>query len=187
MKITLCTEFLKKHKLTPNQTVLLYLLYYKKFNDISEIFGKLEARKIRDSLVGTQYMLSDTTQKFMETILSNKHVEKLLDIRIENINFWEFYNCYPIKVGGRVLRSAGPTSQVALKHEKKYVTRVKTVEKHQIAIKAITAYVAKQKQVGKLGFLPNMETVMNNSMWEQWEVFIEESGSEGQEWNSEQI
>ena len=187
MRLTLSVEQLKKTKLTPNQMLILHLIYYKKFDDIIEIFGKLEARKIRDSLVNTQYLLSDETQKFVETILSNKHVEKLLDIRIENINFWEFYNCYPIKVGGRVLRSAGPTSQVALKHEKKYVTRVKTVEKHQTAIKAITAYVAKQKQVGKLGFLPNMETVMNNALWEQWEVFIEESGSEGQEWNSEQI
>lgn len=187
MKIIVCTESLKKHKLTPDQTVLLYLLYYKKFEDISEIFGKLEARKIRDSLVNTQFVLSDWTQKFMETILSNKHVEKLLDIRIENINFWEFYNCYPIKVGSRVLRSAGPTSQVALKHEKKYVTKVKTLEKHQLAIKAINAFIAKQKQTNKLSYLPNMETVMNNALWEQWEVFIEDVGTEGAEWNNETI
>ena len=187
MKITLCTELLKKHKLTPDQTVLLYLLYHKKFDDLSEIFGKFAARNIRDSLVGTQFVLSDWTQKVTETVLSNKHVEKLLDIRIENINFWEFYNCYPIKVGSRVLRSAGPTSQVALKHEKKYVSKVKTLEKHQLAIKAINAFVAKQKQVGKLGFLPNMETVMNNALWEQWEVFIEDVGTEGGEWNNETI
>lgn len=187
MKITLCTELIKKHKLTPNQTVILYLLYYKKFDDISEIFGKLEARKIRDSLVDTQYILSDANQKFTETILSNKHIEKLFDIRVDDINFWEFYNCYPIKVGSRVLRSAGPTSQIALKHEKKYLTKVKKTDDHIKAIKAITAFVSKQKQAGKLAFLPNMETVMNNAMWEQWEVFIEENGKEGQEWFNETI
>jgi uncharacterized HAD superfamily protein len=180
-------EQLKKVKLTPNQMLIIYLIYYKQFENISEIFGKLEALKIRNSLVNTQFILSGANQKFTETILSNKHVEKLLDIRIENINFWEFYNCYPIKIGSRVLRSSGSNSQIALKHEKKYLSRVKTKERHELAIKSITVFVSKQKQANKLEFLPNMETVMNNSMWEQWEVFIEETGKEGQEWFNETI
>jgi 1,2-phenylacetyl-CoA epoxidase PaaB subunit len=32
-----------------------------------------------------------------------------------------------------------------------------------------------------------METVMNNSMWESWEVFIQDSGTEEQEWNNNLI
>ena len=36
-------------------------------------------------------------------------------------------------------------------------------------------------------YLPNMETVMNNSMWEQWEVFVQANGVEEQEWNSDLI
>jgi hypothetical protein len=187
MKLTLCTEQLKKAKITPDQMMLLYLIYYKKFEDISEIFGKLGAVNLRNTLLNTNYVLSDSTAKFTETVLSKKHVEKLLEIRSDDINFWEFYNCYPIKVGSRVLRSAGPTSQIALKHEKKYLARIKNTAAHNIAVKAITAFVSKQKQAGKLGFLPNMETVMNNAMWEQWEVFIEEAGTEGQEWNSDLI
>lgn len=187
MKITLCTEQLKKDKLTPNQVVLLYLMYHKKFEDIIEIYGKSEAIDLRDSMAFTNYILSDCSTKFTETVLSNKHIEKLFDIRSDDINFWEFYNCYPIKVGSRVLRSAGPTSQIALKHEKKYLSKVKKADDHTRAIKAITAFVSKQKQAGKLNFLPNMETVMNNAMWEQWEVFIEEVGVEGQEWNSDLI
>ena len=31
-----------------------------------------------------------------------------------------------------------------------------------------------------------METVMNNAMWEQWEVFINESNN-GEEWNTQVI
>jgi len=32
-----------------------------------------------------------------------------------------------------------------------------------------------------------METVMNNCMWEQWEVFIEDIEKGGREWNNESI
>ena len=32
-----------------------------------------------------------------------------------------------------------------------------------------------------------METVMNNSLWEQWEVFIQEKGKEEEEWNTTSI
>lgn len=186
MELVLNISKLKSSKLTPNQTVLLYLIYYDKFEDILEIFGKERALSIRNSLESTEYILSQGT-KFRETLLSKKHVEKLLGIRSDQINFWEFYNCYPVKVGSRVLRSAGPTTQVALKHEKKYLTRVKTVAQHQMAIKAISAFVAKKKLANDLQYLPNMETVMNNSLWEQWEVFIQETGKEEQEWNTESI
>ena len=44
-----------------------------------------------------------------------------------------------------------------------------------------------QKRSNKLQYLPNMETVLNNCMWEQWEVFIQDKGVEEQEWNSDQI
>ena len=162
---------MKRSNLTPNQLVLLKLLYYNNIENIVEIFGKTEALNIRNSLINSDYILSGET-KFTETILSKKNIEKLLNIRADNINFWEFYNCYPVKVGPRVLRSAGPTSQIALKHEKKYLSRVKTTEAHQQAINAIQSFVSKQKRANKLNFLPNIETVLNNSMWEQWDVFL---------------
>lgn len=186
MELTLSISKLKSSQLTPDQIYMLFLLYYQKFDDIAEIYGKQHAKKVRDSLETTDYVLSQGG-KFTETIISKKHVEKLLSIRSDQINFWEFYNCYPVKVGTRVLRAAGPTTQVALKHEKKYLSRVKTVAQHQLAIRAITAFVAKKKLAQDLKYLPNMETVMNNSLWEQWEVFIEKIGKEGQEWNTESI
>ena len=188
MEIKLTLELLKKSKLSPDCLVMLQLLYYKKFDDIAIIFGKTNSIKIRNRLiVTTDFILSHHTEKFTETILSNKAIEKLFEIRSDAINFWEFYNCYPVKVGSRVLRAAGPTTQIALKHEKKYLARVKTTAQHQVAIVAINAFVAKQKSSGKLEFLPNMETVMNNSSWEQWEVFIQENGKEEEEWNSTTI
>lgn len=177
---------MKRSNLTPNQLVLLKLLYYNQIDNIVEIFGKTEALIIRNSLIDSNYILSGNG-KFTETILSKKNIEKLFDIRADEINFWEFYNCYPIKVGSRVLRAAGPTSQIALKHEKKYLSRVRSTEAHQQAIRAINSFVSKQKRANKLNFLPNMETVLNNSMWEQWIIFIEDDGAEEQEWNNDQI
>lgn len=186
MEIVLNVLKMKNLGLTPNQIVVLYLLYYEKFDDILQIFGKQKALAIRNSLETTEYLLSNNT-KFTETVLSKKHVEKLLNIRSDQINFWEFYNCYPVKVGSRVLRASGPTSQVALKHEKKYLARVKSTKQHELAILSVSAFVAKKKQSNELQYLPNMETVMNNSLWEQWEVFIQEPGKEEQDWNTESI
>lgn len=162
------------------------MLYEKDLDNIIDIFGKKEALDIRNTLLDTDYILSDNN-RFTDTVISVKNVEKLFGIRGDKINFWEFYNCYPVKVGARVLRASGATSQLALKHQKKYLNRVKTKDAHENAIKAVESFVAKQKQANKLMYLPNMETVMNNSMWEQWQVFVQTNGVEEQEWNSDLI
>jgi hypothetical protein len=185
MKLEITEKLLKDSKLTPNKLYLLLLLYHQKFNLIIEIFGKQKAIEIRDSLTRTDFILSDDTTKFTETLLSKRNIEKLFGIRADVINFWEFYNIFPVKVGSRVLRASGPTTQLALKHQKKYLERVKTIEQHQLAIQATEAFVAKKKQMGELKFLPMMETVLNNNMWENWGIFVEES--EEREWNTESI
>lgn len=186
MEIVLNVKELTKKSLLPDEYVLLYLLYHKDFDGILTLFGANYALKLRDGLKSSGYIL-DASGKFRDTTLSKKSVEKLFNIRVDNINFWEFYNCYPVKVGSRILRSAGPTSQVALKHEKKYLARIKTKEQHEHAVACIQAYVAKVLQTGKQQYLPNMETVMNNSLWEQWEEFLQPFGTEGQDWNSQVI
>jgi hypothetical protein len=178
---------LKASKLTPDQYVLLSMMYHRMFVEIAEIFSKKKALATRNELVGSPYILSDETVKFTETILSKNHVEKLLGIRSDAINFWEFYNCYPIKVESRLLRASGPNSQMARKHEKKYLARVKTTKQHLEAIKAVEAYVAKKKRVGELKYLPAMEVVLNNSLWEEWLVFIQPEGNEEQEWNMDTV
>ena len=188
MKLNVTVDDMVKYKILPNQILLLLFFYHQDFDSIKKVFTKLQAIDIRNSLVNTEFLLSDETTDFMETIISRDRVGKLLGIKAEQgINFWEFYNCYPVKVGSRILRSAGPATQLALKHEKKYLAKVKTVEKHKEAVKAITTFVAKQKSAGKLEFLPAMETVMNNASWENWGALIEDFGSEGKVWNTEII
>lgn len=187
MKLTINREKLVNNSLDPNSIFLLFLLYHKQFDSIKEVYGVPKALSIRNELVSTPYILSNTNVAFTSTIISKLHVEKLLGIRGDKINFWQFYNVYPVKVNNRILRAAGPTSQLALKHEKKYLAKVKTLEQHELAIKAIEAYVAKQKASGSLQYLQNMETVMNNASWENWTVFIDKFGEEGKEWNMDKI
>jgi hypothetical protein len=181
MEIVINKQLLIQFKLDPNSLVLLYLLYKKDFDSIKDIFGKDKAISIRNSLINTNYILSSIDTKFTDTIISNNHVEKLLGLRGDNINFWEFYNCYPIKIGSRILRASGSSSKKAIKHEKQYLNRVKTIEDHKEAIQSITAYVAKKKSEGKLQYLEMMDTVMNNCLWEDWKVFIKEE--ESKNWN----
>jgi uncharacterized HAD superfamily protein len=185
MKIQIDTSVLKSYHISVEQYVLLHLFYYKQFDEIKELFGKEKSIDIRNSL--TDYFLSTTDTKFTESVISKNKVQKLLGIRSDIINFWEFYNCYPLKVGSRVLRAAGVSSQLAQKHEKKYLAKIKTIEQHQQAINAITAFVSKQKQANKLQYLPGIEVVLNNALWEQWDIFLEDVGVEGKEWNNDTI
>lgn len=185
MEIKIDTKVLELNNLTPDEFVLLKLFYHKEFGVIKNLFGVERSKQIRDNL--SSFFLSTNNEKFTESIISKEKVGKLLGERCDIINFWEFYNEYPVRVGSRVLRAAGPTTAIALKHQEKYLKRVKTVEQHELAIESIKAFVAMQKRANKLSFLPNMETVMNNSMWEMWCSFIQEVGTEEQEWNNNTI
>ncbi len=187
MKFLLDTARITARKITPDQYILLGLLYHKEYNVIKKLFGKTKALELRNSLVGTKYILSNDKTLFKETIISTANVGKMLGIRSDKINFWQFYNAYPIRHGNRVLRAANSDSQLAMKHEKKYISKVKTKTDHERAVKAIEAFVAKQRISGKLQYLPAMETVLNNALWEQWEGFIETIGEEGADWNSTNI
>lgn len=183
MKIEIDLEKLIKEELSINQYVILNLLYHQRFDLIITLFVKHHAYALRDSLIGTKYLLSDDTVSFKNTVLSKNNVEKLLNIKSDSINFWEFYSVYPIKIGSRVLRAGSYDTVLGKKHEKKYLSKVKKIEQHREAIKAIQIYVSKQKQAGKLDFLPNIETVLNNAMWESWQSLEDPKGEENSNWN----
>lgn len=189
MKIEINLRRCVQYGVSPDEYVLLYLMHYKEYEKIEKLFGKAKAIAMRDMLYvfNNKFILGDKQVPFRETILSNKTVTKLLDIREEKVNFIEFYNLYPVRVGSRVLRAANIDTVIGKKHEEKYLKRVKTKEAHEQAKKAVIAFVAKQRQAGKLQFLPNMETVLNNSMWQTWEELIDESGTEQKDWNEQTI
>ena len=186
MEITINTAILRKNSTTPDQVFFLYLFLHKDWKSLKETFSYEQALEERNSLIGTTYVLStDKEAKVKETIISNKNVRKLFGLKKEVIPFIEFYNKYPLKVGTRVLRTKGLDTVMGKKHEKKYLSKVKTLEQHNKAVKAVEVFVNKQRQSGKLQYLPNMLTVVNNAMWESWESLIEVKGMEGKDWNDE--
>lgn len=188
MEVTLKTSILRKNSITPNQAFFLYLLLHKDWKSLRETFTYTQAEKVRNSLVGTIYMITDNVEsQVKDTVISTKNVQKLFNIKEEIIPFVEFYNKYPIRVGSRVLRAKDLDTVIGTKHKKKYLKKVKTKEQHDLAVKATEAFVDKQRASGKLQYLPNMETVLNNAMWESWMALIEEVGKEGQEWNDEVV
>ena len=185
MKLEIDLKRLISFKINPHQHLILHALYYKEYKYITQVLTKEQCIEVRDTLCDTVFITSDTTTLFTETILDITMVEKLLGI--EKINFSEWYQIYPIKVGSRSLRAVSDSSEQYKKHQSKYLKRVKTIEQHQKAIKATESFIASQKQAGKLQFLPNIETVLNNAMWENWVVFVEVKGEEGSVWNSSTI
>lgn len=188
MNIEIDLNRLKRSELDANQYTVLYLMYYKNFKLIKDIYGVEKATDIRDSLINSKYILDKTNhQLFTQTIISTSNVCKLLGIRMDKINFIEFYNCYPVRYNDRVFRAANVDTVQGKKHEKKYLVKIKTYADHESAIKSVKAFVEKQRVAGKLGFLPNMETVLNNAMWESWSEFVSEFGQEGAKWQEESI
>lgn len=180
-------EKLVDNKINPYQFMFLHAVYYKDFNYILQMLTKKQVSEVRDSLLNTKYILSDDSVTPPNTIISKVEVERLLDIHVELVDFDEWYHVYPIKVGTRVLRATSSKALLYKKHKEKYLKKIKTKDQHSQAIRATEAFVASQKAANKLQFLPNIETVLNNATWENWEALVDTAGEEGKTWNSTNI
>ena len=180
-------EKLIEYKLNPHQFMFLHAVYYKDFSYVLQMLTRKQVSKVRDTLLGSQFIISDGTETPPNTIISKVEVEKLLGIHVDKINFDEWYQTYPIKVGSRVLRAVSDTSVLYKKHKEKYLKKVKTRGQHSRAIAATESFINLQKQANKLQFLPNIETVLNNATWESWEALTQTKGEEGKDWNATNI
>jgi hypothetical protein len=189
MKIEINLKDLKDNNLSINEYFLLYFLYHKDYEGLKHFFTQIEAVIARNMIIrkGNNFILSDDKVSILDTIISKNNVGKLLREKGDSINFSEFYNEYPIKVGSRVLRTSGTESETFKKYEEKYLKKVKTLQQHSQAIEAVKAFVNARKRVNELKFLPGIDVVLNNSLWEVWKELIEEKGEEGKSWNSEII
>ena len=69
---------LSRNKLNPNQFALLHLIYFKDWDVIKKVFSYAEAVSIRNSLIGTKYILDNDSHKskVTETVISVKNVAK---------------------------------------------------------------------------------------------------------------
>lgn len=174
MKIEIDLNKCKVYRISPSQYTLLYLLYHNDMSGISKYFGLEKAKIIRNSMCDGRLILSNKELDVSESVLSRK-VKNILGITSDNlVNFAEFYNRYPLKVGARALRAARLDSKSAKKHKISYLKHVKTVEEHERICKIVDNYVQIKKIANELQFLPLMETLINGRKWEEWEVFYDE-------------
>lgn len=158
-----------RNNINPDKYVLLHYLYFKDYNQIELIFGVDYAIKLRNELCDTKYVLSNSSVKFTNTIISGD-VKTLLGIRDDKINFWEWYNLYPFKVGTRILRAVNPESKLAIKQMKQYLSIVKTQKEHEDVCRITEDYLnIKRLSDDGLKYLPQISTVLNNRSWETWE------------------
>lgn len=173
MTLELDLKKLSRNNLKPNQYVILAILYHKDWELAKRLFSLTEAIMIRDSLIDTKFILDKSgNKKFSETVISRSNVGKLLGVRSDKIDFLEFFNEYPMKVGSRILRPKSSDTIEGKRLEQKYLKKIKTQEDHKDAIDAVKAYVRRQRIAGKLQFLNKLEVVINNAKWESWDVFI---------------
>jgi hypothetical protein len=153
--------------------VILAILFYKDWDRAKKLFSLTEAVILRDSLIDTKFILDKSSdKKFTETVISRSNVAKLLDVRADQVNFLEFFTEYPPKVGSRVLRPMSSDTIEGKKLEKKYLARIKSEEEHRLAIEATKAFVRKKRIANEMKFLPALERVINNQMWESWMQFV---------------
>jgi len=177
MTLKLDLNKLSRNDIRPDQYVILAIIYYKDWETAKKLFSLPEAIALRNSLVNTKFILDKSFDKrFSETVLSTSNVEKLLGVRSDNINFLEFFNEYPMKVGNRILRPKSSDTIEGKKLEKKYLLKVTTLDQHHRAVEATKAFVRKQKIASKMQFLSGLEVVINNAKWESWEVFVTRFG-----------
>jgi hypothetical protein len=171
------------YNITPDEYVLLKLIKEDDFGTIVNVIGKGRALSLRTDLINKGFLQTDGSCKFINTKVNDAKYNTLMDVQSANINFWDWYSIYPIKFGSRVFRATKESSELAKKHKKKYLTKVKTLEAHQLAIDATKAFLNSKN--GAYAYLPQLERVINNSMWESWEVFI--TSQKKDNWQADEI
>lgn len=183
MKLEIDLSKCASYGITPNHIVLLYLMKHNDFDRITKIFTKGDALKMRGELLEGGFLKSDGTGKFMGTLINKPKYNHIFNIKDLDIKFWDWYSLYPVRFDGRVFRAAKEDSELAKKHKKKYLKRINSVKQHELAITATKAFLASKNNDYR--YLPQMEKVVNNSMWESWESLIERHREDN--WQSDEI
>lgn len=150
-------ETMHKYLLTPNELVILNVLYLSKKLEFTRLINKF----------GLDYELSKLIlEKYIEIrneeyIITPKTVE--LFEEKEDLDKWlEFKELYPKKDGSRML--GGGTID-----KRKYINYCNlSPDNHAIAIRGLTNHLKASKEPDYFGGWQNMSTYINNQSWEKY-------------------
>jgi hypothetical protein len=174
------TETLIKKSLTLNQYAILYLLYTKNYNTLSNLIkdGKGYEKDVQN-LINRRYLLSDLRyDDISKTFFDKKKTKEIFSV--DDSLFWEFFSTYPIKVPGRnggtrKLRSTGIDALETKNLKKKYESIVKdrnSVHKH--IMRCLEAELLIRKKENTLQYMQGMSVYLNQNSWTRYEDVVEQ-------------
>jgi hypothetical protein len=162
-------EECRKNKLSPNQYVYLFYLYYK----IAKEFP-ISIREM-NGLEDEGYIKCEED----DTIIVRSKTNKLFEVATDYSKFLEFWGTYPIKVndnrgGYRVLRTKDENSRQAKDVKAKYA---KYLKQHDKVMKGLLGYLHNMKN--KMQYIVGIEVFLNQAMFEKYlDEDVEESTNE---------
>lgn len=167
--MNISTEFLYTKGISPNQYIILTLLWSKNYNELTRLLTLVDKKKELSELITKKYILKEDP-----ITINNKLVRELL--KIDGNFFWELFTSYPIHVnsngGKRMLRPVSHESKKALEIQKKYNKEVTDISKHTHILKCLDIELKERRKSNSFAYMSALETYVNNCGWENYEYLL---------------
>lgn len=187
MLIQIETENLIKEKLTPNDYIILKLLFEQNYQLLNKLFfalGQLEENLI---VLEAEGYLKVTCDELDWTKISTQVSirQKTIDLFVvKKTGFYKWWSMYPIKVGSgnslRVLKTGSVDSKQAIICKQKFdrITGKDPVVEDQV-IKGLEIELSIRRKSNSMAFMQLVETWLNQNTWEKYihlaDEFIEDN------------
>jgi len=117
-----------------------------------------------------------------DTIILRQSALDLFTLRDLEKSFLEFFNSFPMKVGnGAGSRPLRPKSSEAMSVKdtrKKYINIInKNPDLHEHILKVLNAQIDMLKKTNSLQYMNNIDTWLNQRVWEKYEYLLDEDNS----------
>ena len=176
MLIQIETENLIKEKLTPNDYIILKLLFEQNYQLLKKLFfaiGQLEENLI---VLEAEGYLKVTCDELDWTKISTQISirQKTIDLFVvKKTGFYKWWSMYPIKVGAgnslRVLKTGAVDSKQAIICKQKFdrITGKDPVVEDQV-IKGLEIELSIRRKSNSMAFMQLVETWLNQNTWEKY-------------------
>lgn len=173
MEILINTDTLLRSKLNAEEYMVMFMMWKGAHSIASETFA---LKDVDFEGLEKRGFIKRHGDSFKDWVLRDKFI--MLVVTDDNRMWYEFCKVMPFKVpngrgGNRVLRTSDPDAKSNEKIKKKYLAEVSGKEDlHNKIIRCIEIELKHNK--GKLQFMQNTDTWLNQRTWEKWMSLIDE-------------